>query len=106
MLIIPCTTNALCSIATGLANNLVHRAADVTLKEGRPLLLATEGESRAPSALRATSRLAAIPLVKLMSLPATLDAAEVKVTIDSMFSFFGVGALLDSDGRTEPGAER
>ena len=39
MVVVPCDRRSLAAIAMGLATNLVYRAADVTLKEQRPLVL-------------------------------------------------------------------
>lgn len=39
MIVAPCDARALAAISMGLATNLVYRAADVTLKEQRPLVL-------------------------------------------------------------------
>ncbi|HET8947950.1 MAG TPA: UbiX family flavin prenyltransferase [Candidatus Polarisedimenticolia bacterium] len=40
MLVVPCSGGTLAAIAQGVTSNLLHRAAEVTLKERRPLLLA------------------------------------------------------------------
>jgi 4-hydroxy-3-polyprenylbenzoate decarboxylase len=39
MIVVPCSMGSLAAIASGITRDLVHRAADVMLKENRPLIL-------------------------------------------------------------------
>lgn len=39
MIVVPCSMRSVSAIAHGASSNLLERAADVTIKEGRPLLL-------------------------------------------------------------------
>jgi len=55
MLIVPCSIKTLSGVANSYAENLIQRAADVCLKEGRPLLLAVRETPLHPGHLRLMS---------------------------------------------------
>lgn len=75
MIVAPCDGRALAAIVTGLATNLVYRAADVTLKEARPLVLGVpppELQRVPPSILE---RAAAVPGLAVLALDEPDDDA-------------------------------
>ncbi len=66
MAVAPCSTSSLAAIGLGLATNLVLRAADVTIKEGRPLVLLVPGEPPGPLGDHALRRLERTPGVAIV----------------------------------------
>lgn len=63
MLVVPCSMNTLAKIAVGIADNLATRAAAVTMKEGRPLLLAPRELPFDPIALENMLKLSRLGVV-------------------------------------------
>lgn len=116
MIIAPCSIKTLSGIANSYADNLVVRAADVTLKEGRPLLLMVRETPLHAGHLRlmsmATENGAVIypPVPAFYTQPASIDqivdhtcrrALErigVRTAETLRWSGLRDGARLDSDG--------
>lgn len=66
MLIVPCSMKTIAGIHSGYADNLVLRAADVTIKEQRTLVLAARETPLSAIHLRNLSELAMIPGVRII----------------------------------------
>jgi flavin prenyltransferase len=79
MIVLPCSMGTLAGIAQGLARNLIERAADVSLKERRPLVLCVRETPLNRIHLRnmtwaAEAGATVYPLIPTFyNLPATLD---------------------------------
>ena len=95
MAIVPCSAKTLAAIAHGYGDSLIHRAADVVLKERRRLLLAVRevplSDIHLENMLR-LSRMGAVvfpPLPAFYNAPATLDDV-VDYTVARMLDQFGI----------------
>jgi 4-hydroxy-3-polyprenylbenzoate decarboxylase len=79
MVILPCSINTMSSIAAGISSNLLVRAADVTLKERRRLILGVRetpfhlGHLRAMVALSEMGAIIAPPIPAFYHKPATVE---------------------------------
>ncbi|NLN70557.1 MAG: UbiX family flavin prenyltransferase [Chloroflexi bacterium] len=95
MLIAPCSIKTLSAVANSYADSLISRAADVCLKEGRPLLLAVRETPLHSGHLdlmsRATQAGAIIfpPVPAFYSQPKTVDEL-VNITVGRMLARLGI----------------
>ena len=94
MIIAPCSMNTLCSIANGIASNLIQRAASVTLKEGRKLIVVPRETPLTPIHLEGMLKLSK---AQACILPAMPGYYLHPTTIDDQIDFV-VGKILDHIG--------
>jgi 4-hydroxy-3-polyprenylbenzoate decarboxylase len=94
MVVVPCSVKTLAGIAAGFANNLLLRAADVTIKEGRPLLLCPRETPLSPLHLENMLKLARIGVRIVPPVPAFYHRPE---SLEDMMNFLA-GKLLDAMG--------
>ncbi len=94
MVIIPCSMSTLAGVAAGLGTNLILRAADVTLKERRPLILVPRETPIGIIALENMLRAARAGACILPAMPAFYNGPQ---TVDDMVGFI-VGKVLDQLG--------
>lgn len=82
MLIVPCSMKTAAGIRCGYSDNLLLRAADVTIKEGRPLVLAPRETPLSAIHLQNLLELSRIPGVRL--LPPMMTFYHRPKTIEEM----------------------
>ncbi len=94
MLVIPCSMKTLAGIATGYSDNLLLRAADVTLKERRPLVLVVR---ETPLSLIHIENMAKVTEAGAVVLPAMPSFYSRPKTVDALVDQV-VGKALDMVG--------
>jgi flavin prenyltransferase len=99
MAIVPCSTGTLGAIASGNSRNLIHRAAEVTLKERRRLIL---GVREAPLSLIHIENMATVTRAGAIVLPITPAFYHLPRTIDDVVSQY-VGRVMDLLGLPHSG---
>ncbi|HZR22554.1 MAG TPA: UbiX family flavin prenyltransferase [Vicinamibacterales bacterium] len=102
MLIVPCSMRTLGAVANGIGDNLIHRAADVVLKERRRLVLAVQETPVSAIHLENMLKLSRLdvqivpPVPAFYTKPASIDDV-VNYTVTRMLD--QVGITLSSDAR-------
>lgn len=91
MAVVPCSMGTLAAIAHGTADNLLTRAADVTLKEGRPLLLVPRETPLNAIHLENMLKLARLGVRMIPAMPAFYHGSQ---TLEDAVNFV-VGKVLD-----------
>ena len=91
MVICPCTMGSLAAIAHGLADNLIERAADVILKEKRPLILVAR---ETPFSLIHLRNMTALAEAGATILPANPGFYHRPQNVDQVIDFI-VARVLD-----------
>jgi len=94
MVVVPCSMRTLAAVAHGLGDNLIHRAADVVLKERRKLVLAIREAPLSDIHLENMLKLSRMGVVICPPMPAFYARPQ---TIDDIVNYT-VARLLDQLG--------
>ena len=102
MVVVPCSMKSLAGIACGYADNLLLRAADVCLKERRPLVLAVRETPLHAGHLAHMRRLA---LMGVVIMPLVMSFYSRPRSLEDMTRHMA-GKILDAFGLDMPGFTR
>lgn len=102
MIVVPCSAKSLAAIAHGYGDSLIHRAADVVLKERRRLVLAVREAPLSDIHLENMLKLSRMGVVIFPPLPAFYNGP---VTLDDLVDHT-VARMLDQFGIAVAGASR
>ena len=94
MVVCPCSTGTLSAIASGASNNLIERAADVALKEGRKLILVPR---EAPFSAIHLENMLKLSRLGVVILPANPGFYHHPKSVDDLVDFV-VARILDQLG--------
>jgi 4-hydroxy-3-polyprenylbenzoate decarboxylase len=94
MVVVPCSMKTLAGIAHGLSRNLVERAADVMLKERRPLIVVPR---ETPMSLPQLRNMVACAEAGAMIMPAMPAFYQMPRTLDDLANFMA-GKILGALG--------
>jgi len=95
MVIVPCTMKSVSAIAHGFADNLVTRAADVQIKEGRPLILVPRETPVHAIHLENMAKLAHLGVIILPAMPGFYHGPKI---VQDLVDFI-TGKILDQLGK-------
>ena len=107
MLVIPCSMGTVSDIATGAGGNLLERAADVTIKEFRPLVLVPRETPLSPIHLENLLKLARMgvrivpPMPAYYLKPRTIHEA-LEQLVPRVLNALGIPEALDEPAAYQP----